>query len=116
MSDPSGLVLIELFGGMSGGALALELLGVTVVLHVVVECCQDSAALGRRRYPGSVLIQDVKDIDLDGVERWRKMAPGVVVFLVISGSRCHDLTGLRPDAQGPRGDRSGLFFHSGADQ
>ena len=44
MGKPSGLILIELFGGLSGGALALELLGVTVVLHVVVECCQDSAA------------------------------------------------------------------------
>ena len=114
--EEGGVLLIDLFGGISGARAACKMVNINVVGHVYVEQCDKAAKVVETRWGaeefGPVRIDDVikfDDTQAKGV--WEiAAARGAVSVLVSAGFPCKDLSVLNDTREGLHGKSSGLFY------
>ena len=105
-----GVIVIELFAGISGCRAAFERLGVPVIAMAICELDREARRVGRERWPGSFEWIDVRAIGRKEIELLRKAAPGATCVCTAGGSPCQDLSSLNVLGQGLEGHRSSLFW------
>lgn len=93
--------VLSLFDGMSSGQIALERSGIKVDNYFASEIKKQAIKATMDNYPETIQLGDVlnfKEWDLPNID------------LILAGSPCQDLTGLKPDGKGLYGEQSKLFF------
>jgi len=114
--EMKGVILVDLFGGISGARVAAEAVGLEVLSHLYIEA-DDMAAKVVEKTWGECEVQPVrmKDVlDFGAAEaRYIWLAAkhfNAKTVLVTAGFPCKDLSALNADGQGLHGKSSGLFF------
>ena len=85
-SDQIGL--IELFGGIGGARLALELLRIEPGIHVYVEPSEEAALVSMGEWPEAIRHSVIEDLEEGDVQQWVKAGPHVAVWIVTAGFPC----------------------------
>ena len=105
------LVLVELFAGAAGGAVAFSRLPVEVVAHISCEIDPAARRLIRRRWAGVIELGNIESLTPDRfqsiLEGYKRDADWV---FIVGGSPCQDLAGLSVVGHGLEGSRSQLFY------
>jgi len=96
----SGINVLSLFDGMSGGRVALERAGVKVDSYCALEIDKYAINIAQKNYPDTVQLGSITDFKSFG---------GADVDLLIGGSPCQDLS-FAGKGKGLAGERSGLFW------
>eukprot|EP00438_Fugacium_kawagutii_P010590 Skav221627 [mRNA] locus=scaffold4037:51236:58385:+ [translate_table: standard] len=113
--EPQGekaVLSIGLFDGISALRVALDVLGVKVIGHVSVECQEAARRVVESHYPGSILVNNVEDIDDQMVQSWGRRFGRCNLVLLGAGPPCQGVSGLNSDRRGAlRDERSSLFVH-----
>ena len=103
-----GVVIIELFAGICIGSLAIANLGLPILAHYVSEIDPDSLLLISTLYPSACLLGDICAITRQNCKSIVDQFPGQVLFLLLAGPPCQDVSLLSIDRSGANGPRSGL--------
>ena len=93
--------VLSLFDGMSCGQIALDKLNIKVDNYFASEIDKYAVKVAQHNYPNTKQlgnITEIKGIDLPRID------------LLIGGSPCQDLSGLKNEGKGLNGDKSKLFF------
>ena len=109
-SRVNGICLVESFAGISGGRRALEILGVTPMLHVHFEIDEGSLRVVSANYPDAIGLGDVTQFTEKAGAKLVRDFPGVTHVVHTTSPPCQQVTGLNPMGAGVHGDRSGLLF------
>lgn len=107
----SGILLVDLFGGIGGARAALDLLGVRLAGHISCEFHKGAAKVVKTRWPEVREWGDVTDLDADSFERLPMLFPWATLILVTGGSPCQDVSSANIKGAGHTGSRSCLFMH-----
>lgn len=75
--------VLSLFDGMSGGRLALDLLGVRVGRYFASEVDVPAIKVGKKNYPDTIHIGDIRDVDVSKLGH---------IDLLIGGSPCQNFS------------------------
>lgn len=94
--------VLSLFDGMSCGRVALERAGIRVDEYHASEIDKYATQISQKNYSDIVRHGDINNIDF-------KQFKGKI-DLIIGGSPCQDLSIAKPNRQGLKGERSGLFW------
>lgn len=99
----SGLTVLSLFDGISGGQLALHNAGIKVAKYYASEIEKQPIWITRKNFPNTIHLGDVNnfmqwDIDWENID------------LLIGGSPCTDLSIANKNGKGLQGTQSKLFF------
>ncbi|MFQ6608943.1 MAG: DNA cytosine methyltransferase, partial [Fidelibacterota bacterium] len=95
-----GLNVLSLFDGISCGRIALERAGIKINKYFASEVDKYAIKVSKSNYPDIEHIGDIKDIKGTTLPK---------IDLLIGGSPCQDLSGLKKGA-GLQGEKSKLFF------
>ncbi|CAK0904182.1 unnamed protein product, partial [Prorocentrum cordatum] len=105
------IVLIELFAGAAGAAVAASRLPIDVMAHVSCEVEPAARRLVRRRWAGVIELGNIEAID---TARFTEMLKGYARdadwVVLTAGSPCQDLASINAVGTGLEGSRSRLFF------
>jgi site-specific DNA-cytosine methylase len=105
------IALLELFAGMRGASRALEMLPVTVVGTMAVECNPYLNEWAKVRWPDEVVIPDIDHVDEILVHEFLEDLPPFDIVLIVGGFPCKDLSRLKTGRKNLEGAHSRLFFH-----
>ncbi|CAK0910046.1 unnamed protein product, partial [Prorocentrum cordatum] len=105
------IVLIELFAGAAGAAVAASRLPIDVMAHVSCEVEPAARRLVRRRWAGVIELGNIEAVD---AARFTEMLKGYARdadwVVLTAGSPCQDLASINVVGTGLEGSRSRLFF------
>ena len=106
------VVVIDFFAGIGGLSRALELARIKVSHLVVVEADANCRRLHRRRWPGCELIEDIKKVTKERLEKAKEVRKITDVTGIIAGggSPCQGLSKLSAYRTHFEDPRSALFF------
>eukprot|EP00438_Fugacium_kawagutii_P001200 Skav225232 [mRNA] locus=scaffold2946:159013:164268:+ [translate_table: standard] len=103
---------IGLFDGISALRVALDVLELTVIGHVSVECQPAAQKVVQSHFPTSVAVDTVQEVDEAMVRNWAQKFGQCSLVLLGSGPPCQGVSGLNSDRRGAlRDERSSLFVH-----
>ena len=108
-TDPSGLALISLFGGIEAGRRALDLLGITPVRHIAVEIDKGARRAAHEVWPEIHYFRDIVEFTRQ-VLHDALAGVGTRKVLVEGGSPCQGLSGANATKKGFEDPRSKLFY------
>lgn len=94
--------VLSLFDGMSCGQIALNKVGLNYENYYASEIDSYAIKVAQHNYPNTIQLGDVTLIDLNKLPK---------IDLMFGGSPCQDLSKAKPDGDGLRGKRSGLFWN-----
>lgn len=109
--NTQGLNVLSLFDGMSCGQVALERAGIKVDKYFSSEIDKYAMTISTKNYPRTIHCGDVEKVKYKNgflVSQQLTVFP-VSIDLLIGGSPCQDLSGLK-DGKGLEGEKSKLFF------
>ena len=106
------VLVLDLFSGIGGLTEALTKAGAHWELVVFVESDKDCRRLLRRKYPGAIFINDVKELDRKMLRKLLDKVPGVTGLIVGGGSPCQGLSRLSSLREHLADERSALFFEA----
>jgi len=95
-----GINVLSLFDGMSCGQIALERAGIKVSNYFASEIDKYAIKITQKNFPNTKQIGSVIDVKIESLPK---------IDLVIGGTPCQDLSGLK-NGEGLKGDKSKLFF------
>jgi len=104
----NGLLVIETFGGMSGGRRAVEICGVTPTMHLHYEVEETALRVSSCNYPDAQQLGDVHAITADSLRKAVHDGPAVTHVLHFTGPPCQNVSGLNPSGGGVSGSKSKL--------
>ena len=109
-ADTISVLTIGLFDGIGALRVAADSLGWNVVGHVSVEKSDAAARVVESRFPNSIRISDVRDINSDTVTEWALQFSQVSLIVIGAGPPCQGVSGLNASRKGALRDaRSSLF-------
>lgn len=105
------MVVLSLFDGMSCGQIALNQLGIKIEKYFAAEIKPHAIKCTQYNFPQTIQIGDVRKVSYkDGI---LTTANGLFevgkIDLLIGGSPCQDLSVLRRNCKGLKGEKSSLF-------
>ena len=110
--DMIGVLTIGLFDGIAALRVAADALGLPVHGHVSVECHGPAQRVVESQFPGSILVQNVEEVDHEMVLTWACRFSGVGLVILGAGPPCQGVSGLNADRKGALKDRrSCLHVH-----
>lgn len=107
-----GVLLVELFAGLGGLALAGKLAGLPILGIFVMEIEKFARKVALQGSPNSVIATDVLEVALQDIRRLAYTFLGVIGVIIASGSPCQDVSGLYFAAGVVTGTRSRLYLQS----
>ena len=111
-ADMTSVLTIGLFDGIGALRVATDSLGWHVQGHVSVEISQQAQRVVESRFPSTIAVQDVTEIDLAMVQSWARRFSQVGLVLIGAGPPCQGVSGLNAARKGALKDaRSNLFVH-----
>ena len=106
------VVLVSLFNGIGGASRAYDVAGVKVKGCVIADCHKPANRVYCRRWPGSHLFLDVKEMTKENLEdALMSLEPYEEIHLWV-GFPCVDLSAVRAGRENLEGKSSGLFFEA----
>jgi len=78
--------ILSLFDGMSGGRIALERAGIPITTYYTSEIDKYALEIAKKNYPDNVELGDIVNLNSNNLPR---------IDLLIGGSPCQDLSGLK---------------------
>ena len=113
-AEVTQVVTVGLFDGIGALRTAADVLGWNVVGHISVEKDDHAARVVEARFPNTIRVTTVEDIDEKMVQSWPwalKFSQAALV-LIGAGPPCQGVSGLNAGRKGALRDaRSGLFMH-----
>jgi site-specific DNA-cytosine methylase len=111
-TDMSQVLTIGLFDGIGALRAAVDALGWCVLGHVSVEKDDQAARVVEARFPHTVRVKDVLDIDENMVKAWALQFSQAALVVIGAGPPCQGVSGLNAARKGALKDaRSSLFVH-----
>ena len=111
-SDVSSVLTIGLFDGIGALRVAADVVGWNVAGHISVEISPEAARVVEARFPNTVHIADVKDVNRDMVRDWAMRFSQVALVVLGAGPPCQGVSGLNASRKGALRDaRSSLFSY-----
>eukprot|EP00435_Cladocopium_sp_Y103_P071136 s597_g36.t2 len=107
---PQPILLISLFNGIGGAFRAYDVAGITPVARVAVDLDEGANRVTTRRWPGTVLIKDVRSIDRELVRSWSLKWLQVSEIHLWAGWPCVDLSSVKFNRLNLEGPQSSLFW------
>ena len=105
---------IGLFDGVGCLRVAWDVIGANVLGHVSVEKQAEGHRVVEYHFPGSLLLNDVAQINEEDVRGWSLKFGQVDMVLLGAGPPCQGVSGLNAGRKGALLDeRSSLFIHVG---
>ena len=112
VNTTDSIVTIGLFDGIGALRVAAEALGVRILGHISVEKHEPAQRVVESHYPGTVVVNDVTEVDEDMVHKWSTMFSQCTLVILGGGPPCQGVSGLNYDRKGAlRDERSCLFVH-----
>ena len=112
LEEVATVLTIGLFDGIGGLRVAADAVGLTVIGHVSVECHPPARRVVESRFPHTLFINSVEEVDEEVVKSWACQFSQVSVVLLGAGPPCQGVSGLNVDRRGAlRDHRSSLFPH-----
>eukprot|EP00435_Cladocopium_sp_Y103_P016211 s3739_g4.t1 len=110
--DIPSVLTIGLFDGIGALRVAADALGWNVVGHISVEKYAPGQRVVESRFPNSILVPGVEDVDYTMVREWAQQFSQVSVVMLGAGPPCQGVSGLNAARKGALKDaRSSLFSH-----
>ena len=111
-NDVTQVLTVSLFDGIGALRTATDVLGWNVVGHVGVEKAPEARRVVESRFPNTIAVSDVADIDDEMVKSWSLKFSQVGLILLGAGPPCQGVSGLNASRKGALRDaRSSLFSH-----
>ena len=110
--DVTSVLSIGLFDGIGALRVALDSLGWNVQGHVSVEISETAQRVVESRFPNTISVPRVQDIDLEVVKGWAQRFSQVGLIVLGAGPPCQGVSGLNAGRKGALRDaRSCLYTH-----
>lgn len=105
------MIVSNWFNGMSCGSMALKELGIVPKKYFAAEIDKYANEFTRLLFPETILIGNVEKIDYKANTLITEEVDykNVKIDLLMGGSPCQDLSGLKTDGKGLEGDKSRLL-------
>lgn len=111
-ADVPSVLTIGLFDGIGALRVAVDSLGWNVAGHVSVEQYAPAQRVVESRFPNSLMVDDVAQVDFPMVQSWAEKFSQVALVLIGAGPPCQGVSGLNAARKGALKDaRSCLFTH-----
>ena len=104
------ILLISLFNGIGGMFRCYDILGIAPAGRISVELDDGANRITSRRWPGTIIIRDVRSITRDTVRDWSRLFLEVTEVHLWGGFPCTDLSAAKYGRQNLLGDQSSLFW------
>lgn len=109
-SAVSPILLISLFNGIGGAFRCYDILNISPMGRIAVELDAAANRVTQRRWPGTILVHDVKEIDEAMVRQWSLKFLQVIEVHLWAGWPCVDLSSVRFGRLNLEGPHSSLFW------
>jgi site-specific DNA-cytosine methylase len=103
-------LVISLFNGIGGCFRCYDIIGVTPAGRIAVDIDDAGNRVTQRRWPGTLLVKDVKTIDAAMVHSWSLKYLNVTEVHLWGGWPCVGLSAVRYGRQNLDGPQSSLFW------
>eukprot|EP00435_Cladocopium_sp_Y103_P039554 s2015_g10.t1 len=103
-------LIISLFNGIGGSFRAYDLLGISPVGRIACEIADEGNRITQRRWPGTLIVKDVRQIDKEMVLQWSSKYLQVEEVHLWGGWPCVDLSAVRYGRLNLAGEHSSLFW------
>ena len=111
-ADVTQVFTIGLFDGIAALRVAVDALRWNIVGHVSVEKNDQAARVVEARFPNSLRVEDVTQVDQDMVRSWAMKFSQAGLVAIGAGPPCQGVSGLSAGRKGALRDaRSCLFVH-----
>ena len=108
----TSVLTVGLFDGIAALRVAVDSLNWHVVGHVSVELSPQAQRVVESRFPNTIAVSNVADVNLEMVKEWAQKFSQVALILVGGGPPCQGVSGLNASRKGALRDaRSSLFSH-----
>ena len=104
------VLVISLFNGIGGALRCYDVLGAAPAGIIIVDICKEANRIAARRWPGALLIEDVRSITEETVRDWRLKRTQILEVHLWAGFPCKDLSSARAFRQNLWGEQSSLFY------
>ena len=105
------VMVLSLFNGIGGAFRCYDILGLRPMVRVAVEKDAGANRVTSRRWPGTVMVLDVADVQRDMIKGWARQYLGIVEIHLWAGFPCTDLSKAKFGRLNLWGEQSSLFWH-----
>ena len=106
----SPILVISLFNGIGGCFRCYDIIGIQPRGRISFDLCREANRIVERRWPGTLIKGDVRDINLEMVEGWRHEFGDVEEVHLWGGFPCVDLSRVKAFRKNLDGPQSSLFW------
>ena len=104
------ILLISLFNGIGGCFRCYDIAGISPAQRMAVELDSGANRITQRRWPGTIIIKDVRSVDRAMVRDWARKFLRIDEIHLWAGWPCVDLSRVRFNRRNLEGPQSSLFF------
>ena len=104
------ILLISLFNGIGGTFRSYDIVGITPTGRIAVELNDAANRITQRRWPGVVVVKDVREVTREVVRSWSLQFLRIEEIHLWGGFPCVDLSGVKHGRANLRGEHSSLFW------
>ena len=109
-SEQSPILVVSLFNGIGGAFRSYDAVGVLPMGRIAVECNAGANRITLRRWPGTLIVEDVKLVDRIMVGSWSRKFLRVQEVHLWAGFPCTDLSSAKFGRENLSGTNSSLFW------
>ena len=110
ITTPQPILVISLFNGIGGAFRSYDIVGCLPMGRIAVECDSGANRICARRWPGTIFITDVREVDRALVRSWSRKYLQVEEVHVWAGFPCTDLSRVKFQRLNLEGPNSSLFW------
>lgn len=112
LDDMTQVLTIGLFDGIGALRVAADAAGIPVAGHISVEINPEASRVLESKFPGTIFVTNVEDVDAEMVKQWSCQFTQVGLVVLGAGPPCQGVSGLNVDRRGAlRDQRSKLHVH-----
>ena len=104
------ILIVSLFNGIGGSFRCYDLAGITPMGRIAAELDDAGNRITQRRWPGTIIVKDVKDITRKQVQIWSRKFLEIEEIHIWAGWPCVDLSAVKFGRQNLQGPQSSLFW------
>ena len=108
--QPSPILLLSLFNGIGGCFRCYDVAGILPAVRIAVECNESANRITSRRWPGTIIVKDVREVDRTLVRQWSAKFLQIAEIHLWAGFPCTDLSSAKYGRLNLSGPNSSLFF------
>ena len=112
LEEMTQVLTIGLFDGIGALRVAADSAGLPVAGHISVEVNSTASRVLEAKFPGTIFVDSVEQVDADMVKEWSCLFTQVGLVILGAGPPCQGVSGLNVDRRGAlRDHRSSLHVH-----